>query len=332
MTTDSLLFDLDCAKALSTHEELIREVQRGLGNRPRSLAPWMFYDACGSLLFEHITQLPEYYLTRTERTILAHFANAIITRTRSGKSKPIRLLEFGAGTAEKTCILLEGMERFQRRTLYIPIDVSSEALKVASAKITSSLPEVCVQPVVANYVKRLPPLERFNGTTLAVYIGSNIGNFSPKEARLILRNLWSELQAGDALLLGTDLVKDEPILVAAYDDREGITAKFNLNVLHRLNRELGADFDPANFQHCIVWNGPKSRIEMHLRSTCDQQVYIADANLDLHFTKSETIHTENSYKFRHETIGPLLQESGFDVEQTWMDERNWYAVTLARCR
>ena len=183
---------------------------------------------------------------------------------------------------------------------------------------------------MANYVTHPLQLESFEGTTLAIYLGSSIGNFSPEEARAILQNLSSQLESGDALLLGTDIVKDESILLAAYDDRDGITAEFNLNILHRLNRELGADFDPANFQHRALWNCVASRIEMHLESTHDQPVRIAAADADLHFAKGETIHTENSYKFTDDTIRSLLGDAGFEVEQTWTDPHGWYAVTLAR--
>jgi uncharacterized SAM-dependent methyltransferase len=165
-----------------------------------------------------------------------------------------------------------------------------------------------------------------------MYIGSSIGNFSPGEARTILRNLNSQLRAGDALLLGTDMVKDEPTLTAAYDDGEGVTAAFNLNILRRLNRELGANFDLSNFRHHAIWNRLESRIEMHLESTRDHQVRIASAQLILHFAKCETIHTENSYKFTHQAIRILLDDAGFDVERIWMDDRGSYTVTLARVR
>jgi dimethylhistidine N-methyltransferase len=201
---------------------------------------------------------------------------------------------------------------------------------MACESIASTLPEVRVEPIVANYVTYPPQLDPLSGTTLAMYIGSSIGNFSLEEARTILRNLGSQLRAGDALLLGTDMVKDEPTLVAAYDDADGVTAEFNLNILGRLNRELGADFDPANFRHRALWNHAESRMEMHLESTRDHRVCIAAAQLYLHFAKGETIHTENSYKFTYQAIRSLLEDAGFDVEQTWMDERGWYAVTLAR--
>src|SRR5262249_40700565 len=177
-----------------------------------------------------------------------------------------------------------------------------------------------------------PQLESFNGTTLAIDIGSSIGNFSPEEARTILRNLRCQLETGDALLLGTDLVKDESTLVAAYDDRDGVTAEFNLNMLHRLNRELDADFNPARFRHRALWNGAQSRIEMHLESTRDQRVRIAAAQLEAYFENAARIHTENSYKFTDTSIRCLLRDGGFEVEQTWTDERRWYSVTLARAR
>lgn len=239
-------------------------------------------------------------------------------------------MELGAGSASKTGILLDAIVRTQGEALYMPVDVSADALDMACQSIASSLPEVRVEPLVANYVTDPPRLAPLNGTTLAMYIGSSIGNFSPREARKILRNLRSQLRAGDALLLGTDLVKDESTLVAAYDDADAVTAAFNLNILRRLNRELGANFDPALFRHRALWNRSESRIEMHLESTCNHRVCIASAQLNLHFSKGETIHTENSHKFTKQAIRSLLQDAGYDVERTWMDDRAWYAVTLAR--
>ena len=215
-------------------------------------------------------------------------------------SRPLRLLELGAGTAAKTGILLEAATRLRNEVIYIPVDVSSDALDAACDSIGCLLPDVQLQPMVANYVTHPPKLERFHGTTLAMYIGSSIGNFLPEEARTILRNLRSELRAGDALLLGTDMVKDEATLVRAYDDRAGVTAAFNLNILHRLNRELGANFDTGCFRHRARWNRVESRIEMHLESTRDQCVHIPAAQLSVPFAAFETIHTENSYKFTRE--------------------------------
>jgi L-histidine Nalpha-methyltransferase len=321
-----LLFKCD------TREALIDEVWSGLLKRPRSLVPWMLYDSEGSRLFECITTLPEYYPTRTERGLLAGHAEAIITATGSACSRPLRLLELGAGTAAKTGILLEAAARLRNEVIYLPVDVSPAALDAACDSLGCLLPDVQLQPTVANYVTHPPKLERFQGTTLAMYIGSSIGNFSPKEARTILRNLRSELRAGDALLLGTDMVKDEATLVRAYDDSAGVTAAFNLNILHRLNRELGANFDTGCFQHRARWNRVESPMEMHLESTRDQCVDIPAAQLSLQFAAFETIHTENSYKFTRETLGCLLHDAGFTIEQTWMDPLQWYSLTFAGIR
>jgi L-histidine Nalpha-methyltransferase len=330
MAACPIAFDLERPSSLNKREMLIREVQRGLLGRPRSLAPWLFYDARGSRIFERITQLPEYYCTRTERNILARFCDGMIAAACPDKSKAVRLVELGAGTASKTAVLLDAAARLQSEVLYVPVDVSPDALDVARERIATSLPDIYISPIVANYVTHPPQLESFEGTTLGLYIGSSIGNFAPEEARTILRNLSGQLQAGDALLLGVDMVKDGQTLVAAYDDRDGVTAEFNLNMLHRLNRELGADFDPARFSHRVLWSPVQSRIEMHLESTCDQHVRIPAAHLDVYFAKRERIHTENSYKFTDESIRILLSDSGFGVEQTWTDERGWYSVTLAR--
>ena len=315
-----------------TREALTREVRRGLITRPRSLSPWMFYDAEGSRLFERITALPEYYPTRTERAILAGYADAIIAAAHGDRSSPLRLVELGAGTASKTCILLEAASRISDDVAYVPVDVCPDALELACQNVACTLPEVRIRPIVRNYVTHPLQLEPFDGTTLALYIGTSIGNFSPEEARLILRNLGTQLRIGDALLLGTDMVKDEPTLLAAYDDREGITAAFNLNILHRLNRELGANFDAACFRHRALWNSIESRIEMHLESTREQHVSIEHADLDIHFMQRETIHTENSYKFTDRGIRSLVEEVGFNIRGAWKDGRGWYTLTLGCLR
>lgn len=317
---------------LDTRDALIDEVWSGLRKRPRSLVPWMLYDSEGSRLFERITTLPEYYPTRTERDILGNYAEAIIRATGSDDSRPLRLLELGAGTAAKTGILLETATRLRGEVLYIPVDVSSDALDAACDSIGCLLPDVQLQPMVANYITHPPMLERFKGTTLAMYIGSSIGNFSREEALTILGNLRSELSAGDALLLGTDMVKDEATLVRAYDDEDGVTAAFNLNILHRLNRELGANFNTGCFRHLARWNRAESRIEMHLESSRDQCVDIPAAQLRVQFAAFETIHTESSYKFTRKTLGALLDDAGFAIQQTWTDPRQWYALTLAGLR
>ncbi len=308
---------------------LTREVRRGLIERPRSLSPWMFYDAEGSRLFDCITTLPEYYPTRTERAILSRCAHAIVAAAHGDVTRPLRLVELGAGSASKTRLLLEAALRISGDVVYVPVDVCPSALELACTNIACALPEVRLEPVVRNYVTHPLRLDSFDGTTIALYIGTSIGNFSPEQARLILRDLRFQLQTGDALLLGTDMVKDEATLLAAYDDRQGITAAFNLNILHRLNRELGADFNTAQFRHRVVWDPVESRIEMHLESTQPQDVVIQHGNFDLHFSRGETIHTENSYKFTDRAIRMLLDDAGFGIRGTWKDDRDWYSLTIA---
>jgi L-histidine Nalpha-methyltransferase len=332
MARYSAAYDVERLASLEAHRALIDEVKNGFLRRPRSLAPWMFYDAAGSRLFERITELPEYYLTRTERDIFAKFAPAIIAAAGHGKAHSLRLVELGAGTAAKTGILLKAASSMFEEVVYMPVDVSPDALELARQSIKETLPAVRVQPVVRNYVNHPLKLEAFHGPTLGLYIGASIGNFSPKEARMILRNMSSQLRAGDSFLLGVDMVKERAPLLAAYDDAAGVTAEFNLNILRRLNRELGADFDLSGFRHLALWNPFESRIEMHLESKRPQNVYVPAAQVDAHFAKWETIHTENSYKFTDESVGKLLGDTGFDIKQTWKDERRWFSVALAQPR
>ena len=224
------------------------------------------------------------------------------------RSLPLRLVELGAGTASKTCILLEAALRVSDDVAYVPVDVSSDALELACQNVACALPEVRMQPVVRNYVARPAPtrtLRRHH--TRALHRHKHRQLFAGRSADSSCEILRAQLQTGDALLLGTDMVKDEPTLLAAYDDNEGITAAFNLNILRRLNRELGANFDANCFRHRALWNSIESRIEMHLESTQEQDVSIEDAELDLHFMPCETIHTENSYKFTDRGIRSLLR-------------------------
>ena len=333
MSMATIVPEIEQSPALGgTRTALIHEVEIGLTKSPRTLSPWMFYDAYGSCLFERITALPEYYPFRIEREILGQFAQEVLDRLRPDLSNALRVFELGAGTAAKTGLLLEAAIRSYGQVTYEPCDISADALNRACTSIESLLPGVRLQPTVRNYVTDPPRLAHGEGTVLAIYIGSSIGNFSPEAARTILRNLHTQLRRGDGLLLGTDMVKDLETLLAAYDDREGVTAEFNLNILHRLNRELGADFDFAWFQHRARWNRAESRIELHLESLRGQYVRIPEADLVAHFAKGETIHTENSYKFTKKTLAALLDEAGFEVRQTWMDPLRWYALTLASPR
>lgn len=308
------------------------EALQGLAATPKTLSPWLFYDEAGSHLFEQITALPEYYLTRTERGIFAANADEILAR--AAHSQRLTLLELGAGTATKTGLLLAAAVRRQSSVLYQPVDVSETALEEARENIEANIPGVTVHSQLADYTTEPLTLKRRPNTrVLALYIGSSIGNFAPRDAHDVLCNLRAQLQPGDSLLLGTDLVKEESTLLAAYNDASGITAAFNRNILVRLNRELGANFRVESFAHKAIWNSRESRIEMHLESTSGQSVHIpanADCSaLTIHFAAGETIHTENSYKFTEATVATLLRATGFTPTQTWHDPAALFAVTLA---
>jgi dimethylhistidine N-methyltransferase len=306
----------------------------GLTQIPKTLPPWLFYDEAGSHLFEQITALPEYYLTRTERDLFERYADEILLALDS----EVTIAELGAGTAAKTGILLESATRFQSEVLYQPIDVSPTALDAAAASLEAQLPNLIVRSQVANYITEPIRIERTAGTKiLALYIGSSIGNFAPAEAEAILRNLRAHLLPGDALLLGTDLAPSEKKsvaqLLAAYNDAAGVTAAFNRNILTRLNRELGTNFKPRCFRHEARWNAAESRIEMHLAAIHAQSVEIpataSSRALTLDFDVNETIHTENSYKFTDEAIAGLLDASSFTAARTFHDPDHLFAVTLA---
>ncbi len=297
------------------------EVLNGLTERPKTLSPWLFYDEAGSRLFEEITELPEYYVTRTERQILAQHADEIVAAAAGGRD--LSIIELGAGTATKTGLLLNAAVGLQGSVTYYPIDVSETALEEARTRLEAELPEVTVEPIVADYTEGM----RQNGAShagrrLVLYIGSSIGNFSPADAVEVLRGVRAQLLPGDCLLLGTDMVKDTNMLLAAYDDAAGVTARFNMNVLVRINRELDANFNPKLFRHQARWNEQHSRIEMHLESLLAQKVALRALDMEVRFGLGETIHTENSYKFTDQRVAALLTRAGFKLRQQWSDPRS----------
>jgi L-histidine Nalpha-methyltransferase len=305
------------------------EVWRGLTSQPKSLSPWLFYDEEGSRLFEAITELPEYYLTRTERAILSEHADEIIAAASDSDARPLTVFELGAGTATKTGLLLAAAARRQEAVTYHPIDVSESALWEARTRLEADIPGVRVHPHVADYTENLGTLEASGGRRLVLYIGSSIGNFEPRQAAQLLRDLRRQLSPGDRLLLGVDMVKDRGTLRRAYDDAAGVTAAFNGNILTRINRELGANFRSRVFKHRARWNEQHSRMEMHLESLLAQKVSIPALDLEIHFAAGETIHTENSYKFTADGVTALLEESGFKVSRSWTDPKHWFGVCLA---
>jgi dimethylhistidine N-methyltransferase len=303
------------------------EVYRGLTATPKTLSPWLFYDEAGSRLFEAITELPEYYLTRTERSIFARYADEILEY--SGY-RALTIIELGAGTASKTGLLLKAALRRQGAVDYVPIDVSDSALAQAKESIEADMPGVRVIPRVGDYTDGIAEIPVVGQRRMVLYIGSSIGNFDPGDAVQILREVRARLVPGDLLLLGADRVKDEQTLLQAYDDRQGVTAAFNKNILGRINRELGANFNPWVFRHRARWNDERSRIEMHLESPIAQHVAIPSLDLRVSFSRGETIHTENSYKFTTESIAGIVERAGFRMERCWTDEREWFGVYLAR--
>ena len=309
-------------------------VREGLSDHPKRLPPWLFYDSEGSRLFDEITLLPEYYLTRTERGIFLADGQAIIAQA-AGKDELVRLriTELGAGSADKTRLLLKAAVERQGAVIYEPVDVSETALEVARERIEQEIPGVEVAPRVLDYMRglELEPTDD-DERRLVLYIGSSIGNFEPHEAARLLKGVREGLAPEDALLLGVDLRKDEQILLAAYDDADGVTARFNLNVLARLNRELGGDFNLEAFAHRAVWNESESRMEMHLESLRHQPVRLEALDIELAFAAGERIHTENSYKYTPGQAEAMLQAAGFTTESTWTDERGWFAVCLGRAR
>jgi dimethylhistidine N-methyltransferase len=303
-----------------------REVLRGLSARPKMLPPKLFYDAVGSELFEQITELPEYYLTSTEQAIFERWAGEMVRAV--GEASTI--IELGAGTAKKTMLVLRAALEVRPAITFIPVDVSSSALEVACNRVRSELPQVTVHPLVLDFAQRTSALAQYSGRKLVLYIGSSIGNLEPMAASALLRRLHSALAPGDSLLLGTDMRKPVEVLLPAYDDAAGITARFNLNVLARMNREFDADFDLDRFAHRAVWNERHSRIEMHLESRDHQLVHVKDLGFTVPFASGETIHTENSYKFTPAMIESIAANGDFHIEQSWSDERNWFTVSLLR--
>jgi L-histidine N-alpha-methyltransferase len=299
------------------------DVLAGLGGRPRSLPPRWFYDARGSALFDRITGLPEYYPTRAEREILADRSGEI-ARVSGART----LVELGSGSSEKTRHLLEAMPEL---ALYVPVDVSESALTGAGRELSGRRPELDVHAVVGDFTGRLE-LPEGPGPRLVAFLGGTIGNLEPAERGRFLASVRELLSPGDALLLGTDLVKDERVLVRAYDDAEGVTAEFNRNVLRVVNRELSADFRPELFDHVAVWDAGSEWIEMRLRSRGAQTVKIPGVDLVVDFEDGEDLRTEVSAKFRPEGVRSELAAVGMEVAHWWTDRQGRFALSLGVVR
>ncbi|MFD7071360.1 L-histidine N(alpha)-methyltransferase [Streptomyces sp. NPDC059913] len=304
----------------ATDAALRADVLHGLTRHPKSLPPKWFYDARGSELFEEITRLPEYYPTRAEREILIERADEI-ARASGART----LIELGSGSSEKTGHLLDSLPELHS---YVPVDVSESALRGAGEALLARRPGLSVHALVADFTGGLA-LPGTPGPRLLAFLGGTIGNLLPEERAAFLRSVRSLLSPGDALLLGTDLVKDEKVLVAAYDDATGVTAEFNRNVLRVVNRELGADFDPEGFDHVALWDPGNEWIEMRLRARRAQTVKVPALDLLVGFEAGEELRTEVSAKFRRERVRAELEAAGLRLDQWWTDSGERFALSLA---
>lgn len=295
------------------------DIVEGLGQKPATIPPKYFYDALGSKLFDQITQLEEYYPTRTEISILKKHADDIAQEIGTGSI----LVEPGGGSCTKVHILLDGL----KPKAYVPMDISSQHLKAASENLAQQYPHLEIHAVCTDFTRQMRvPASAPEGTRVVFFPGSSIGNFTPTEAHAFLNSIAQLVGDKGYFLIGVDLKKDNTILQAAYDDTLGITAKFNLNVLNRINHELEANFELEQWRHKAFYNEELGRIEMHLISCCNQSVTIAGQRF--HFVTDESIHTENSYKYSVDEFISLAAKSGFTSQNVWLDEQSLFSVHL----
>ena len=306
-------------------EAALREdALRGLTATPKRLSPKWHYDARGSALFDEITRLPEYYLTRCERSILEAHAADIAAEARAGT-----LIELGSGTSTKTRLLLSAMSAAGTLERFVPFDVDEATLRAAAAAVVAEYPGVAVHAVVGDFERHLPLLPR-GGTRLVAFLGSTIGNLEPAVRARFLADLAGALVPGDSLLLGVDLVKSPERILAAYDDPGGVTAAFSRNVLRVVNERLDADFDPEAFDHVARWDAEHELVDIGLRARTEQTARIARLGLDVQIAAGEEIHTEISAKFRRDRIAGELRSAGLDVRRWWTDPGEGFGVALAR--
>ncbi len=317
-TIEVLLTEDDLAEALR------RDARDGLTATPKRLPPKWFYDERGSLLFDDITRLEEYYPTRRETEILEREASSIAARTGATS-----LLELGSGTSTKTRLVLDGLASHGSLQRIVPFDVCEPILVTAGPDLAARYPGVRVDAVVGDFERDLGRLP-MEGTTLVAFLGGTIGNLNPVARAKFLGELADQMTPGDWLLLGTDLVKDPERLVAAYDDAAGVTAEFNRNILRVLNRELDGDLMPHRFAHVAKWDLEQQWIEMHLRAEGEQQAHLRAVDLDLHFDDGELLHTEISAKFTRARIEEELAAAGLEVDRLMTDAAGDFALTLSR--
>lgn len=303
-----------------------RLVREGLSQTPKSLPTRFLYDQAGSELFEQITELPEYYPTRTERAILEAHADEIV----AAAGPNMAMVEFGSGSSAKTRLLIEAALTRQPRLRYVPIDISVDFLKQSSQTLLDRYAGLRITALGGEYFDAAEALPAHDGPRLIIFLGSNIGNLTHSEAVDFLSRVGAQATEEDRLLVGIDLVKDRLTLEAAYNDAQGITAAFNRNLLRRINRELEGHFEVPCFRHHAPYDEEEQRIEMRLYAVGDQHVTIDAIGQSFDFGDGEYIHTEWSHKYTPDTFGALCAEAGLTIDRLWTDPRDWFAVTMLR--
>jgi dimethylhistidine N-methyltransferase len=300
------------------------DVSYSLNRDSKFISPKYFYDKKGSELFEQICNLPEYYPTRTEIQIL----KKIQPELERYLDESFRLVELGSGSSVKTRLILDVFDKIQDRIEYFPIDIS-EILTESSELLQKDYDDLHITGIVDTYEGGLEFIEKYDDKkNLIIFLGSSYGNFNPNDGKIFLKKINSVMKKDDLFLIGLDLVKNKKTLENAYDDSQGITAKFNLNVLSRINDELDADFDLDNFQHVAKYNEKDQRIEMYLKSLANQSIIISKANLSLKMTQGELIHTEHSHKYTLTQIEDVMNQTDFKIKEIWLDETENYSLSL----
>ena len=310
--------------ATNIEKSFAEEIAFSLNEDSKFISPKFFYDKKGSNLFESICSVPEYYPTRTEISILKKLEHDLP----SYLNENVRLVELGSGASVKTRLILDVFTKLQAKTEYFPIDIS-EILTESSEQLLKDYPTLNITGIIDTYEGGLEFLQNYDDKqNLIIFLGSSFGNFSPDDGKIFLKKIFSTMKQGDLFLIGLDLVKDKTILESAYDDSQGITSKFNLNVLSRINDELDADFIINNFSHYSVYNENDQRIEMNLKSLIPQSVTIKKSNLSLNLDEGELIHTEYSHKYNPSQIKTLLCDIGFEIKNMWLDDKKYFSLTL----
>ena len=305
---------------------LAEDVHSGLSTRPLALPPKYFYDERGSKLFDQICQTDEYYLTRAESTLLKKHADEIVAAV-----MPTAIVEYGSGTSEKTELLIQAANQHYDWLHYLPLDVCEEILLESSQRLLDKYPWLSIDAWHGDFLQDMQQFENSHERSLYSFLGSSLGNFSYEEASRFLRDVRNTADENDWFLLGVDMVKDHDILNAAYNDDDGLTAAFNLNVLNVLNQALDGDFDISAFEHHAFFDAAQSRVEMRLRSSCKQTVTLRDINLEINFEDGEHIVTEYSRKYTPESIQQLLAKAGFSPQKIYAGDNNEFMLILSSC-